>query len=104
MTTHITDDRDLATASADAINALARLARLAELAPDATGKAEALDHIASRILPAVTSLIVNAGEGIGDYEEADADAAGDRLDAAIRSVEDAAGDVTVARDLFRGIA
>lgn len=52
----------------------------------------------------MTSLIVDAGEGIGDYEDQDADAAGDRMDAAIRSVEDAAGDITIARDLFRGIA
>jgi len=48
----ITDNRDLVTASADVVEALARLARLAELAPDAGGKAEVLDHIASRILPA----------------------------------------------------
>lgn len=100
----ITDDHDVVEASASAVEALTQLADLALLATDPGTKADLLDHIASSILLAVRELLDRAGVGVGDFEDADADEAGSHLDAAANYVDQAAGDVTVARDLFNGLS
>ncbi len=103
MTTPITDDRDLITASVDAVDALTRLAKLAPLTTEPDMRADLLDHV-NRILLAARELLDRAGDGVDDFEDADADDAGTRLDTASNYVDQAAGDVAVARDLFHGLS
>jgi hypothetical protein len=86
----ITDDRDVVEASADAVEALTRLAGLAQLTTEPGTKADLLDQIASNILPAVRELLDRAGVGVVDFEDADADEAGSRLDGAANYVDQAA--------------